>query len=579
MRWMDAVPVVLCLAIVMAVADVRAAGEGAQEKTACPIMFTPKVYHDSGKTAELLKPGDAAIVIGAQATEPERFAAERLQGLIELRFKRKLPIFVGAKKPADLKQVVLLGQRETNATLDALCGKNRIELSEKSPGPDGFVIEILEDAGKRVVLVGGSNARGVIYGQEAFFDLLRREGDRVVFPVASVRDWPTIPWRGRPTNVDIHLREGTFDAYTRSRINWLDVRRTGLGYAWFSKIDKPVAKQLIDEAHRRGMFIYGTVQCAEKPADFDKVVKKFQELIDLGVDGLWLSFDDRGEGVDAPVLIAQIIEFGKKHNMTGRKIATTPPSGSYQFIKTEWNRAAAPLKDFCDAQWFFTRPPCAEDLKAAKGIGLKSLPGWSHNWPRPEGGFLHYAYGRSFRPKGKRPYHEVMPLSLGWGEPQYEDLRQAREHTDMVLLWGGAWAEEYLTGVMGIWAWDPEGHDWERTRGAIYATVFGASQVETARAYDDKLIALKKLFNLPDRNKSKRIWLKDTKDRPAALKLIAEMDGLLKILEAKAPDESLVGAERLERLYLEPMRATILAAREAVDAEGPTEAEGTGSPK
>ena len=33
---------------------------------------------------------------------------------------------------------------------------------------------------------------------------------------------------------------------------------------------------------------------------------------------------------------------------------------------------------------------------------------------------------------------------------------------------GGAWAEEYLTGVMGIWAWDPEGHDWERTRGAIY---------------------------------------------------------------------------------------------------------------
>ena len=48
-----------------------------------------------------------------------------------------------------------------------------------------------------MVIVGGSNDRGVIYGQDALFDLLHREGGGIVIPPVSVRD-RRAAWRGRP---------------------------------------------------------------------------------------------------------------------------------------------------------------------------------------------------------------------------------------------------------------------------------------------------------------------------------------------------------------------------------------------
>ena len=53
----------------------------------------------------------------------------------------------------------------------------KIDLAAAVPGDDGFVIECLEEGSRQVVLVGGSNARAVIYGQDALFDLLRVESD------------------------------------------------------------------------------------------------------------------------------------------------------------------------------------------------------------------------------------------------------------------------------------------------------------------------------------------------------------------------------------------------------------------
>lgn len=42
----------------------------------CPIVPTPKIYHDTGRTLRL---SAAAIVLGDKAEAPERYAAERLQ--------------------------------------------------------------------------------------------------------------------------------------------------------------------------------------------------------------------------------------------------------------------------------------------------------------------------------------------------------------------------------------------------------------------------------------------------------------------------------------------------------------------
>jgi len=546
----------------------------------CPIVPTPKVYKDTGRTAELLAANACAIVVAAKATEPERYAAERLQGLIERRFGRKPPIVTPPKLTERVRQAILLGRRAPGGWIDVLCKRFRIELSETSPGHDGFVIEKVEDPTRDVILVGGSNARGVVYGADAFFDLLRRDGDKVVFPVVSVRDWPSIPWRGRPiSRPEAHLEPGTFDAYVRARMNWVDLRdgppprRGQFGIPPGFDFDKDRARTILAEAHRRGFFVYGTVFCGVKPAQFDAVLAKFQETLDLGVDGLWASFDDPGPGSNAPELIRRVLDLGKQHGMTGRQIMTVPPTGSYQQIDTAFNRSVVVVPGFESATWMFTRVPCAADLAATRKLGLKRLPGWWHNWPRTTGGFLHDSYGgSSLRLEGRRAYLDVPPLTVGWHSPRYEKLRDGETHTDTVMLWGG-WPEEYVCSVLSLWAWDPKGHDWARTRQSIYSWVFGPGQAEGARAFDDGLAALKGLFHLPvRRTRPRRGWpprLKRLDDRPKALALLDEMDAALRMLEAKAPAGTMIEAARLQRLFLEPMRATVSYARTMAQLDYP----------
>ncbi len=551
----------------------------------CPIIPAPKVYRELGSTWPLAAGDQIAIVVGRQAAEPERYAAERLQGLIQRRCQQTVPVLGEDQVPASAGQLIVLGQRSTNALLDRLCRDHSVELSGQAPGHDGFVIECLEDQGRQVVIVGGSNARGVIYGQDALFDLLRHEGGHTVVPRVSVRDWPSIAWRGRPHSVlRQHLVPGALDAYVRARLNFTDVRddphakatnvyparKASMGFPAGVPIDRETVAQMVSQSHRRGLFVYGTVSCGVPQARHDDVLETFRQLSDLGVDGLWISFDDVGGGEDAPALIGRVLDFGRQRGMTGRQIATTPPSGDYQNIDTPFNRRMAQVTGFADAQWFFTRVPCLADAEKAREIGLHRLPGWWHNLVDfgVTGGFLHNGdILVSLRSDDRPAYVEPQPLSRGWHAPPYEKLRDADKYTDHVLLWGvvGGWPEEYQMVAFGLWAWNPAAHDWGQTRRAIYRYVYGPAQVETAWAVDDKLAELKSLFHLPlwrfEPNKGWPCRLKQAGDRPRALALIDELESLSRGLAADAPTEMAIDPARLESVYLEPLRTTLVVAR------------------
>ena len=555
----------------------------ARTEEPCPLVPAPKSYRDHGRTWPLVKADGVAIVVGRHATEPERYAAEQLQSHIERRFKRRIAVMAETDVSGSAVQVFLLGQRSTNEWIDRLCRAHKIELGAKSPGDDGFAIEMLQDGPRQVVMVGGSNPRGVVYGQDALFDLLRPAGDGVRVPLVSVRDWPSIAWRGRPHSVlQHHLVPGAMDAYARSRINFIDVRddprvkatlflpprKASMGFPAGEPIDKEPVKRVIDEAHRRGMFVYGTVSCAVVAARFPAVIRTFEELLALGVDGLWISFDDTGAGADAPEIIRRVLELGQRHGISGRKIAITPPAGDYEVIDRPFNRTCAAVPGMEQAQWLFTRVPCEADAAMARQIGLKRLPGWWHNLVEIDGGFLHNGdILCTLRADRKPAYVNIQPLANGWHKPKYPQLRDAPKVTDTALLWGvvNGWPEEYEVGALGLWAWNPQGHDWPALRTSIYRYVFGSGQAEIACRFDDQLTSLKSLFHLPpwqfEPNKGWPCRLKLPGDRARALALIDDMESTARNLSARAPGATAIDPARLESVYLEPMRTTLLYAR------------------
>ncbi|MDZ7617541.1 MAG: alpha-glucuronidase family glycosyl hydrolase [Patescibacteria group bacterium] len=568
----------VCTALLMALMLLNAQAEAATAP-ACPIVPVPKVYRDLGRTVTLQAADAAAIVVGKNASETEHYAAERLQELLERRFKLQLPILAEDDVKDNVRQVILLGQRSTNELLDAICREQKLDLSPTSPGHDGFLIEVVEQAGRQMFVIGGSNARGVMYGQDVFFDLVSRESEQVVFRAVSLRDWPSIPWRGRPHSVlRHHLVPGAMDAYVRARLNFTDVRddpnaeetlvfearKASMGCPAGVPLDEANMSRHIANSHRRGFFVYGTVSCAVAQEQFDAVTKTFQELIALGVDGLWISFDDTGAGGDGPEMVRRVLALGREHDMSGRAIAITPPLEEYQHIDKPFNHTVAAIPGMEDALWLFTRAPCKEDAETARRIGLKSLPGWWHNLVNIDGGFLHNGDVVVPLRRDNRPgYLNLQPLSSGWHRPDYEQLRDAEQNTDTVLLWGicGGYPEEYQMTALGLWAWDPARHNWDDVRTAVYRYVYGPSLVDTARRFDDELAELKSLFHLPAwRYYQRPGWpprLKQPEDREKALSLLAELEKLRATLAEKAPAETAIDPARLESVYLEPMAATL----------------------
>ena len=556
------------------------------------IVPPPKELRDKGRECRLATAGGTVIVLGAKAGDTERAAAERLQALVFRRFKLRLEIAGETDASLGQKQQILLGLPAAHARLAAALAAKGVSFSAEKLGPDGYLPEALPAGGRDTVAIAGGGPRGVLYGQDVFFDLLERRGGEIVFPAVSVRDWPSIPWRGWPHFVLAHhLEPGAMDAYVRARLNFTDVRdspRTKaslvsearaalMGCPAGIPVDREPMGRFIANAHRHGFFVYGTVACAEPPERYGQVLGTFRELLALGVDGLWISFDDSGSGGSPCEVIRRVLALGAERGISGRAIAITPPLKEYQTIDLPLNREMAAVPGMADATWFFTRVPCATDVASARDIGLRRLPAWWHNLVSVGSGFTHS--GQIFAPlrEGSLPgYLELQPLSSGWGRPDYEAIRGAAAQTDTVMLWGLSWGYpiEYELTALGYWAWDPERHNWDDTRAAIYRHVYGPSGAADARLFDDRMKELKNDFQLPDdRNFFKSpLWpwrLKRPESRERVLKLVAEMEEVCQRLARSARQESALEPARLERYYLEPMAASLRIARAMALADYP----------
>lgn len=530
-----------------------------------PLTPTPKQVTWSPEKPIPLPAGGVVIVLGDNASPAEQHAARMLRDWVARRFGQEWPVLRESRKHDAAKVAILLGQHKTHAWLARLCDQYGITVEAGEPGSDGYAIDMRDQGGQTLVLVAGSNGRAVIYGQDTLFQMLGQEDDRVTLARGSVRDFSSMPWRGRPlTHYRSYLLPGMLDCMMVSRINWMDLRNGTYAFEPDTVLDKAELGKVVTAAHERELIVYGTVNCGVARSEYDHVLAKFREFIDLGVDGLWISFDDKGAGEAPETLIPAVLEMGRQHGMTGQRIAVCPPKGTYQDIAAPFVAQMAKL-GLADALMYFSVVPSAQALADAKASGMTCKPAWWHNWPRPDSGFTHIEAG-SQHGGGRFSYMEAPSIAEGWHAPSYDELRDAAKYCASAMPWGGqGWGQYYITPIVGWWSWSPEQHDWRATRRRIYDIVYGLGQIEKLFAIDDMFPRVKAMFHYPTQGTE---WqpvfppqLNRLKDRLRALDYLNGFEPLVPQIAEGARKQSLLPPDLLMPQYVEPLRAEVQAGK------------------
>ncbi len=507
----------------------------------------------------------AIIVLSQEAGTQDREAARLLAQYVEKRLGQKWPIHAAQDAPKEAPVRVYLGQTSTFPALDQLCKEQNVSVPSQA---DGYALKVWGQGDTITAVVAGSNGLGVIYGQDTLFQLFAKGPGGVTVQAATIRDWPTIPLRGRPhPHYQYFFKDENFDIVMTSRFNFIDVRDGIYAFEPGQEIPKEEIGKIITKARNLGLRVYAAVNCGIPADRQEAAIGTFKEFIDLGANGLWLSFDDKGAGADPVGMVKRVIALGKEHGITGDAIATTPPKGDYQTVKTKFNSTIVQVPGMEQAVWYWTSIPCAEDLADAQSIGLRAKPSWWHNWPR----LPHPSLSHGF---GSHAYVPVVSLAEGWNHPNDRDLTEMGRYVHAIMPWDGWQAQQhYLIPVLGWWSWRPEQHDFKAVRTRIYDMVFGPGQVETAFAFDDTLNVIQDRFqywathtefapNCPPRLKSDR----DRAQTRADLKGLQEK---LAALEKAAPEASLLAPQLLQNEYLGAMKREVEIGLAETDAPYP----------
>jgi len=520
-----------------------------------PVNLMPEVSEVQwGESAAVH--GAAAIVLSETANRCERTAARLLTQFIEKRFGQQWLTYTDKDVPSDARLRVFLGQRKSFPALDQLCNAQKISVPAHN---DGYALKVWSQGGTITAVVAGTNDRGVIYGQDTLFQLFKGNSDVMTVQAATIRDWPTIPLRGRPYPHYQHfLKPGIMDGVITSRFNFIDLRGGVYAFMPGEKLDRDALSKIISDARDHGLRVYAAVNTGVSLAQQDTVMETFKELVELGCDGLWASFDDKGAGEAPRKMVERIIALGKKHGITGDAIATTPPKGDYQVIKTKFNMEVAAVPGMEQAVWYWTSIPCAADAADGAEIGLRVNPSWWHNWPRFLSSSLHSG--------GSQGYMPVISLAWGWNRPNDKELTEMGSYVHSIMLWDG-WPlrQDAHIPVLGWWSWRPEKHDFQAVRRRIYDRVYGPELVKTAMTHDDITYRLRDRFQYwsthTDFAPKCPPRLLSLKDRGQALADLDALQGMLAKLRKSAKSTTLIDENLLEQQYLEPMAREIKTGR------------------
>ena len=131
-----------------------------------------------------------ALLLPSSAAESDRHLARFLIEELSDRYDLQLGTQQAGKLP-ESGRFILMGSIQ-NPLVRAHCAQRNLEVSAKSPGPEGYILQVDEKA----VLIAGSDDRGAFYGFQSLRQLIEKGGQGLEIRAARVRDWPDKPFRG-----------------------------------------------------------------------------------------------------------------------------------------------------------------------------------------------------------------------------------------------------------------------------------------------------------------------------------------------------------------------------------------------
>ena len=129
------------------------------------------------------------IIVPENVSEKDLSLALMLVGELSSKYSLALKIETLSAIPKNRK-VIVMGTI-ANPLIQNYCHENNLEISQKSPGTEGYILQVNDKA----VVIGGWDDSGAFYGMQSLRQLLMNGNGKTVQGV-QIRDWPNLPIRG-----------------------------------------------------------------------------------------------------------------------------------------------------------------------------------------------------------------------------------------------------------------------------------------------------------------------------------------------------------------------------------------------
>ena len=324
------------------------------------------------------------VVVGEAGTELESYASDELAKYLKLLFDINI-----SKEHLQNRSVgsmhtpaIILGTPQSNPLLVELLAQNNVAFDDEAPGGDGYIIKSATHENRSVILIGGSNENGVLYGVYEFLqlygirfystgDILPDNPNPFSLPVPDFREKPYFKIRGLNNFLNMDVID-----YTRKL-----------------PADYPFKEPYMD---------YGFVQWNDYARFFDQMAKLRFNYVHFGLNYIYLPGHDfipkywhfeyqglgsaKAEAQGHIAVLRQAMDYAKSRGFTiavGIDLTNVPPEIRDNFDK---------LSDKETPDWRDVTDPALQEMERMKVRRLREtfpeanyLFVWSGESPAPCG--------------------------------------------------------------------------------------------------------------------------------------------------------------------------------------------------